>query len=307
MGKLVVLRPGALGDAVVTLPVLAALGTARPGAQRTVIGHPLFRLAAEAGLVEEWVGFDDARLLPLFGGGQACPLVADADLCIAYGGSEDGGLASGLAQSGVRRVVLWPARPPTGVHVVDHLLAALEPAGIEAVTRTPRLAPQAPWLASADALLAGRGMGDGFVAVHPGSGGRAKRWPPERFAEVVRRLARPVVWLLGPAEGEADAERLRAIGERVGSVVVSPDLTTLAGILARCRLYMGNDSGVSHLAAAIGAPTVAVFGATDPRCWAPRGERVAVVGSPERGGLDGVTPDGVLAAARGVTEVRPAP
>jgi len=307
VGNLVVLRPGALGDAVVTLPVLAALGTASPGAQRMVIGHPLFRLAAEAGLVEESVGSDDTRLVPLFGGDGACPLVAGADLCISYGGSDDGVLAASLARSGVRRVVRWPARPPAGVHVVDHLLAALEPAGIEAVTRTPRLAPQAPWLASADALLAGRGMGDGFVAVHPGSGGRAKRWPAERFAELVRRLARPVVWLLGPAEGEADAERLRAIGERVGTVVASPDLATLAGILARCRLYVGNDSGVSHLAAAVGAPTVAVFGATDPRCWAPRGERVAVVGSPERGGLDGVTPDGVLAAARRVTGVRPAP
>ncbi len=307
MGKLVVLRPGALGDAVVTLPVLAALGAASPGAQRMVVGHPLFGLAAEAGLVEEWAGSDDTRLVPLFGGDGACPLVAGAELCISYGGSDGGVLAASLARSGVRRVVRWPARPPAGVHVVDHLLAALEPAGIEAVTRTPRLAPQAPWLASADALLAGRGMGEGFVAMHPGSGGRAKRWPAERFAEVARRLARPVVWLLGPAEGEADAEKLKAIGERVGTVVESPDLTTLAGILARCRLYVGNDSGVSHLAAAIGAPAVAVFGATDPRCWAPRGGRVAAVGSPERGGLDGVTPDDVLAAARRVREVRTAP
>jgi len=73
-------------------------------------------------------------------------------------------------------------------------------------------------------------------------------------------------------------------------------LRTLAGVLARCSVYVGNDSGVSHLAAAVGAPTVAIFGPTDPRVWGPRGPRVQTVGGPDAGGLDAVTVEDVLGA-----------
>ena len=293
MERIAVLRPGALGDAVLTLPVLEAIAAAHRGAQVVAIGSPAFRLAADCGLATEWMAFDDVRLLGLFAEGGSCEAVAGAGLCVAYG-RDDPLLVASLARSGVARVVMWPSQPAPGKHIVDHLLGAVEAAGCPVATRMPRLPPCRAWLDLADAFLRKHGVGEGFVAVHPGSGGRAKRWPAERFAEVAARLGKPVLWLLGPAEAE-EAD-LRAWGEHVGVVADSIALPMLAGLLASCRVYLGNDSGVSHLAAAVGAPTVAIFGATSPGVWGPRGPRVVVAGSPQHGGLDGVAVDTVLAA-----------
>lgn len=292
--KIVVIRPGALGDAVVTLPVLEALGAAWPDAERLVIGHPVFGLAVEGGMASAWVAFDDGRLVSLFGSGGACDVVAGADLCLVYGSGEEGALEAGLRRSGVRQVIPWPVAPGA-THIIDHLLQALAPLEIAAPARQARLLPSGPWRDEARRVLSERGIKPGYVVIHPGSGGRRKQWPAERFAEVARRLGGPVAWLLGPAE--AEQPELREAGRDVGAVLEGLSLRGLAGLVAGCRVCVGNDSGVSHLAAAVGAPTVAVFGPTDPAVWAPRGERVAVLGGPARGGLLATTVGEVVEAA----------
>jgi ADP-heptose:LPS heptosyltransferase len=108
------------------------------------------------------------------------------------------------------------------------------------------------------------------VLIHPGSGSPAKNWPMARFREVATRLERdgfPVQWILGPNDNLAVP----------GPCLTGVDLANLAGALAGSRLYLGNDSGVSHLAAAVGCPAIVIFGPTDPLVWAPAGERVTVV------------------------------
>lgn len=125
-----------------------------------------------------------------------------------------------------------------------------------------------------------------FAVIHPFSGSARKNYPLERFREVVARLSIPVRWCAGPEETLDDAVRFK-------------DLYELARWLARARVYIGNDSGITHLAAAVGTPVVAIFGPTDPAVWAPRGERVAVVG--DRGGLEEIEPDEVLEAVRRIT------
>lgn len=271
------IRPGALGDAIVTVPALESLAAA--GARVAAVGHGAFRLAADCGLAADSIAFDDARLLRLFAEGGACELFAGFELAIAYTRGADPLLAENLRRSGVGRVVCWPASPEAGVHIADHLLGALDAAGIAPATRRPSLPPQDGWVESARAWLAASGVRGAFVAVHPGSGGRAKRWPAERFAELCRALPCRAVWLLGPAEAE-DVEAIE-LGRSVGVVARELPLATLAGLLATCNAYVGNDSGVTHLAAAVGAPTVAVFGPTDPAVWAPRGRQVEVVGGPQ--------------------------
>ncbi len=122
-------------------------------------------------------------------------------------------------------------------------------------------------------------LGPRFVALHPGSGSRAKSWPPDRFATLAQELAGPRPWLLvvGPADSEACGPLLGRRG-----VVVAAGLAPriLGALLARAGLYVGNDSGVSHLAAAFGAPTLALFGPTDPAQWSPVGPAVSVLRSP---------------------------
>ena len=293
---IVVLRPGALGDGVAVLPALESLSATCPEAQVVAIGSPVFRMAAQCGLASSWMPFDDLRLLGLFAQGGTADVLRDCDLCLAYTGGHDPRLESNLRASGARRVVMWPSRPGGKMHIVDHLLGAVEAAGLSVASRCPRLPPREEWIEEGRALLDKLGVRGRFVAIHPGSGGRRKMWPAERFEALAQRLDGPVVWLLGPAEAEQPA--LRDIRARVATVVEQPSLTALAGILASCRTYVGNDSGVSHLAAALGTPTVAIFGPTDPVVWGPRGERVALLGGPARGGLDAVTIEAVAAAAQ---------
>jgi ADP-heptose:LPS heptosyltransferase len=103
-----------------------------------------------------------------------------------------------------------------------------------------------------------------FVVMHPFSGSASKNWPLDRYRELARRSPYPVRWCAGPEETLAEAVRI-------------DDLRELACWMAGARLYIGNDSGITHLAAASGVPVVAIFGPTDPAVWAPRGPNVQVV------------------------------
>jgi heptosyltransferase III len=133
----------------------------------------------------------------------------------------------------------------------------------------------------------------GATLIHPGSGSSRKNWPLERFIELSRRLeglGHRVVWIRGPAEmGQPEAWT----GERLDR----PSLQALAATLAASRLFIGNDSGVSHLAAAVGAPTVALFGPTSQTVWRPDGPRVRVVDSAD-GTMAGVSLEAVLGEAK---------
>ncbi len=146
----------------------------------------------------------------------------------------------------------------------------------------------------ADILVINKPVG---LVVHPGAGGRRKVWPGERTAELVELLIekswRPML-LLGPAEDEYidwTASHLPSV-----PILREENLVTLAAVLSLVDLYIGFDSGVSHLAAAVGTRSLVIFGPTDPAVWRPLGDNVIVVnppdgkpGSIERVRLDQVT------------------
>ena len=104
----------------------------------------------------------------------------------------------------------------------------------------------------------------GFVAIHPFSGSAKKNWPLERFRAVSRSLPKPVQFCAGPEDKLENAVRIS-------------NLSDLAQWLSEADLYIGNDSGISHMAAAVGTPVFALFGPTDPAVWAPRGKKVRVL------------------------------
>lgn len=106
-----------------------------------------------------------------------------------------------------------------------------------------------------------------FAVIHPFSGSAKKNWALKNFRAVARRLEMPVRWSAGPEEEFAGATRF-------------DDLYQLACWIARARVYIGNDSGITHLAAAAGVPVIAIFLSSDPAVWAPRGSRVAVLCNP---------------------------
>jgi hypothetical protein len=123
-----------------------------------------------------------------------------------------------------------------------------------------------------------------FAVIHPFSGSARKNWSLERYRKLARRLAMPVRWCAGPEEKLEDAVRI-------------DNLYELACWLATASVYIGNDSGITHLAAAAGVPVVAIFGPTDPAVWAPRGDRVRVVS----GNLADISVEQVLNAVALVT------
>ncbi len=117
-----------------------------------------------------------------------------------------------------------------------------------------------------------------LIALHPGAGSAAKRWPLEKFVALAHDLSTRGTLLIveGPAEPGAGQQ---VAGEvKSGTCLASclePRL--LAAVLSHCRLFVGNDSGVAHLAAAVGSPCVLVFGPTPAEHWAPIGDRVAIL------------------------------
>ena len=121
----------------------------------------------------------------------------------------------------------------------------------------------------------------GFAVIHPFSGSTKKNWPLDRYQELARRLPLPVRWCAGPEEPLPGAVRI-------------DDLYEFACWLATARLYIGNDSGITHLASAVGTPTIALFGPTNPAIWAPRGHNVRVI---VRSTLDEIAVSDVLAGA----------
>jgi ADP-heptose:LPS heptosyltransferase len=118
------------------------------------------------------------------------------------------------------------------------------------------------------------------ILIHPGSGSPHKNLPAAQLAPIVEAIARqleaPITLLCGPDDEQSTADLLAHLARPL-PVERPSGLTDLTAHLRRARLYLGHDSGVSHLAAGLGVPTVAIFGPTDPRRWAPRGPRVAVL------------------------------
>jgi ADP-heptose:LPS heptosyltransferase len=121
--------------------------------------------------------------------------------------------------------------------------------------------------------------------IHPGSGSKKKTWPLERFLELIHYFERQsnsrILVVLGPAEGLEVEKAFEGMEWEMGStaplLVKGLSLLQLASVMEGGRLFIGNDSGITHMAAALGLPTVAIFGPSDYKTWSPRGEKVFVV------------------------------
>lgn len=125
-----------------------------------------------------------------------------------------------------------------------------------------------------------KASGNGLVVVHPGSGSRCKCADPRLYAEVVDWVTEcggQAVMVEGPADGEVVAAVTNRLSHHRVPVLKNCELTVLAAVLVQASLFIGNDSGVTHLAALVGAPTVALFGPTDPARWAPIGRTVQIL------------------------------
>jgi ADP-heptose:LPS heptosyltransferase len=288
--RILVLRPGAIGDTLLTVPALHALRQRFPGARNEMAGNAAaLPLLASSGMIDRAVSFDDPRVPRLFM--PAEPASDDPflglDLAVAWCADPDGLLSRGLAARGASQVVVRTSRPVATrrVHVARYLIETLGPLGVaqDGPVAVPAIRASTGGERQARDELAILGLeGRPFVAIQPGSGSPSKNWPAERFADVIAELEQrhglPVLVLGGPADGEV-IERLEAAAVRPLRLLLHQPLVVVAAILRRARAFLGNDSGISHLAGMLGLPTLALFGPTDPALWAPLGPRVRVLRS----------------------------
>lgn len=278
--RALVIRGGALGDFLLTLPVLDALREACPQAHLEILGCPgIATLAASCGPANAARSIEYGPLAGFFAAGATLDpaltrYFASFDIVISHLYDPDKIFAGNLRAAGVKNLVQGPHRPNPASHAIDQFAAPLAELGIPLARRAVKLTP-APAPKAAP-----------FFAIHPGSGSAAKNWPAARWRALAETLLAGTPALrVAVIGGEADAQVLGPLREITPRDRVdfweSLPLTDLASRLAGADFYLGHDTGISHLAAALGIPALLLFGPTDPGVWAPPHEQVRILRAPD--------------------------
>lgn len=231
------IRPGAIGDVIVSLPALEFLRTGYTEVWTPSRTVPLIRFADRVCSIAS-TGLDMLEIDPP---PRLVARLGEFDEIWSWYGA---GRAALIERLGPRARVC-PALPDGTCHACDFFLRQVgAPDGGIPRIDVPPVARE-------------------FTVIQPFASSPAKRWPLDRFRAVAEKFDN-VRWLAGPEEELDGAVRIE-------------DLYELACWLARAKVYIGNDSGITHLAAAVGTPVVALFGPTDSRVWLPRGNSVTVL------------------------------
>jgi len=283
ISRILVLRGGAVGDFILTLPALQALRKRWPSAYIEIIGYPhIACLAQRSGLIDGITSLDKAWIARFFSigpsiSGEQAEYVESFDLILSYLYDPDETILRNLSAAGARQVI-YGDPIVKNTHAVEHLMKPLETLAIYPEE------PECPNLELWDSCLEnGRRhtekYGSRVLAMHPGSGSLSKNWPIGRFVRLAEQLSSQSSVTSLFIIGEADSEISGTLDDWNSRVPVLSQcsLLELAEVLSACKGYVGNDSGVTHLAASLGIPVVALYGPTDPGIWGPRGPNVRII------------------------------
>lgn len=274
--RILMAHTGGIGDFLLACPALAWL--AREGPVTLLGNKERLQLAVAGGIAEAAHSADAVDFASVFTtpSPRLRAFLDGFDRAVVWM-RDDGAIAKAFAACGLRDTQCHPGLPPNDWkrHASAYYLERLG------------APPDLPWRLQ----IPPRACGVDCI-LHPGSGSPKKNWPLDRFAAAAQTLVSAglrIAWCAGPAEESlalpGNVQRLPAMS-----------LTTLAEMLANGPLFIGNDSGITHLAAALGCPTVAIFGPTNPKVWAPRGPLLRVLQDPQWPEVDAV-----LAAAQAMT------
>ncbi len=278
---ILIVRPGAIGDTLLTFPLLRAFKKRDRDVHITFVSNPtVLPLAQKFGLADAVFDYGALEWSEIFSQNgirsafmQAITRATDRAICWLR--DPDDVVQRNLSAIGIADVTVAPGRPieASGMHAVMYLAQTI---GMM-LTKQER----------SQAFASGSAHDAQGVAIHPGSGGAAKCWPVTHFAAIITALWQykiPVLLLAGPA----DTERLSTLMKLIAppptplllKLVVNTPLIEVAEHLQHCKGYLGNDSGITHLAAMLGLPTIVLFGPSSPTVWRPVGPDVHVLHEP---------------------------
>jgi ADP-heptose:LPS heptosyltransferase len=291
--SILVFHQGALGDFIVALPALEALRKAFPHAKSVIMGYPrILELGHERFYADNIFSVDQKGMASFFNrDGNLDYTLSEFfktfDLIVVFGKNGEGTVIGNLKRVGQGQIFSINSFPPWDekVHIIDHLLKQFDQYGIPPSGPNPRLYLKKPDQEWGRNFWESRGGSPGerskaFI-LHPGSGSKKKAWPLDRFLTLSRtlqdRLRSKALIVLGPAEGPEIRKAFETTGPNAPVVAKGLTLLQLASVMDGCSFFVGNDSGISHMAAALGIPTLAIFGPTDQSVWSPRGEKTVTV------------------------------
>lgn len=266
--RVLVIRGGAIGDFILTLPAIRLLRETIAGCHLEVIGYPsIAELARTAGLADSIRSFDHRTMAMLFA--KNAPIdealaeyLRSFNLVVSFLYDPDGLFKASMERVGIKTFIECSPRVQNdGEHASKQLAKGLE-------TLAMFLDDEQLRRAQFDRRLDQTKR----IAIHVGSGSVKKNWPLEHWLRLADELADDEIVFI---TGEAEQERGVKITKHVNWHALP--LTELAGRLSTCSAFFGHDSGISHLAAACGVPSLLLFGPTNPVVWAPPQPWVSVL------------------------------
>lgn len=307
-GRILVIRGGALGDFILTLPAIRLLRQNFADCAIDLLGYRHIAALAEGRYYAASTRSIDYGPLAGFFHPKApldpglCEYFAGFEQIISYIYDPDGLFESGLRRAGVQNLLCASPKIGEGEHAARQLARPLEQLALWLDNPAARIFPSDEDFSKAQTILSA--LPRPLVAIHPGSGGERKNWPLECWLEVGKKLLYDSrVGHLLIVGGESDSRQLSQMklirpAERQ-TILQNLPLPVLGAILSQCALFAGHDSGISHLAAAAGSPCLLLFGPTDPDVWAPANDAVVVL-QPASGELSNLGTDAVLAEIDGM-------
>jgi heptosyltransferase III len=287
MDRILVIRGGAIGDFILTLPALKALRDGYPDAHIEILGYKHIAVLAENRFYAQAVrSIEYGPLSSFFAkNSKISPELADYfasfDLVITYLYDPAQIFENNLRRCGVRNLLGGPARiVETGGHAARQLARPIEELGIRVADLAEKI-----FLSEEDRQFGREFLqttSQPIVAIHPGSGSKDKNWPLQNWIELFSREywhveKRPSLIVISGEADKAQTTQLEYIWKDLDvRFAKNLPLPYLAGMLQH-SIFIGHDSGISHLAAAAGANCILLFGPTDPNVWAPRNENVQIV------------------------------
>jgi ADP-heptose:LPS heptosyltransferase len=292
--RILIVRGGAIGDFILTLPVFQALKASFPQANLACLS-PVGRgeIVQMAGMVDEIRNLDDRCWASLFAeNGQhdeaVCEWLSSFNCIVSFLHDPKGIWEANVVRVSGALFLKGCHRPvdDVGEPASVALLRALEPIGIFNVDPAPRICLSVPRL------------NPETIALHPGSGSESKNWPVQNWYELISLFLKQGNMKLMIVGGEAEIQKVRHLRNRFNEsklrVLLNEPLTNVARKLSACCAFVGHDSGITHLAAALGIPCVVLWAKTNEKVWRPIGERVKILKG--FGGVTMIKPHTVIEA-----------